>query len=153
MESIRAQVRWVRAMTFEGRGPSGHVVAMDTVEKSGGDDTAATPKELLLHALGGCTGMDVISILRKMKLEPRYFQIAVEGEVETEPPRAFRWFHIDYRFEGEDLPLASLERAVTLSQEKYCSVSATLQCSHRISWSITVNGVRLQSSPDAPAVK
>jgi putative redox protein len=105
---------------------------------------------MLLHSLGGCTGMDVISILHKMKLEPRSFQVVAEGEVEPEHPHAFQAFHLDYRFEGEGLPLPSLERAVTLSQEKYCSVSATLRCCHRISWSITLNGARVKSGGDAP---
>jgi putative redox protein len=146
---MESTVHWDHGLTFIGRGPGGHEIRMDTSVASGGDDSAGTPKELVLHALGGCTGMDVIMILQKMKLAPTVFAVHVSADLDPEPPRAFRSFHLDYRFEGENLPLHSLERAVVLSQEKYCSVSATLRPSHPISWSITVNGRTLmRKDPD-----
>ena len=136
-------VRWMRGMTFLATGESGHAAVMDAAAASGGDDSASSPKEMLLHAMGGCTGMDVVLILRKMQIEPRRFEVEVRGELEEEPPRAFRSFHLDFRFEGEGLPLQSLERAVSLSQERYCSVSLTLGRARPITWAITVNGQTL----------
>ncbi len=144
-------VRWTHAMSFIGVADSGHGTLMDTGPAAGGHNSAATPKELLLHALGGCTGMDVVSILRKMKVDVLAFAVAVQGEIEEKAPRAFTSFHLDYRFEGQDLPLSSLERAVTLSQEKYCSIAATLSKSHPITWSITVNGETVARSKTASA--
>jgi putative redox protein len=137
---VKSEVRFHRGMSFTGVADSGHAVLMDTIAAVGGDNSAATPKELVLHALGGCTGMDVVSILRKMRVTPRSFTIAIEAEVDPEPPKPFQSANLDYRFEGEDLALDSLRRAVTLSQDKYCSVSHMLRKAFPITWSITVNG-------------
>ncbi len=143
---MQARIRFAHDMTFIGTGESGHVAVMDTTEASGGNDSAPTPKEMLLFALGGCTGMDVVSILRKMRIEPHSVEVVVTGEVQPEAPRAFTTFHLEYRFEGEGLPLPSLERAVVLSQEKYCSVSMTLIPNHVITWAISVNGQIVKTS-------
>ncbi len=143
---MRSVVRFHHGMSFTGIGDSGHAVPMDTKADVGGHDSAATPKELVLHALGGCTGMDVVSILRKMRVAPRTFSVVVDAELEETPPKAFLSAHLDYRFEGEGLPLESLERAVTLSQDKYCSVSHTLRRAIALTWSITVNGERVRTS-------
>src|SRR5262249_46194379 len=135
--------RWARGMTFIATGETGHATLMDASRAGGGDDSAGTPKEMLLHALGACTGMDVVLILRKQRLEPRRFEVEVQGDLEEAHPKACRAFHLDYRFEGEALPLQFLERAVALSQERYCSVSHTLRHAGPIGWSITVNGETL----------
>jgi putative redox protein len=145
MGSLQSTIHWHDKMKFIGTGPSGHAAPMDTTSAGGGEDSAGSPKEMLLHALGGCTGMDVVTILRKMHLSPKRFDVVVTGETAEEIPREFLSFHLDYRFEGDDLPLESLERAVTLSQDKYCSVAATIRCCRPISWSITVNGQLLKS--------
>jgi putative redox protein len=140
---MKSEVRFIEGMSFAAVADSGHGVLMDTKTDVGGFDSAATPKELVLHALGGCTGMDVVSILRKMRVAPRSFRIVIEAEVEADPPRPFRSAHLDYRFEGEGLALDPLQRAVTLSQDKYCSVSHMLRKAFPITWSITVNGETL----------
>jgi putative redox protein len=137
---MRSEVRFNQGMSFTGIADSRHGVLMDTKAEVGGSDSAATPKELVLHALGGCTGMDVVSILRKMRVAPDSFTIAVEAEVDPDPPKPFRSANLDYRFEGQGLALESLRRAVTLSQDKYCSVSHMLRKAFPITWSITVNG-------------
>ncbi|MBI5838142.1 MAG: OsmC family protein [Candidatus Eisenbacteria bacterium] len=137
---MRCEVRFNHGMSFTGIGETGHGVLMDTKAEAGGSDAAATPKELVLHALGGCTGMDVVSILRKMRVSPASFRVVIEAELQEEAPRAFLAAHLEYQFEGQDLPLESLQRAVELSQDKYCSVSHTLRKGMALSWSITVNG-------------
>ena len=112
-------------MRFTGRGESGHEVAMDASPKSGGADSAARPIEVLLSALGGCTGMDVVSILRKMKTEPSRFRIEIDGQRASEHPTPFTKIHLTYVIAG-DVPEANLQRAIELSLEKYCPVVNTL---------------------------
>jgi putative redox protein len=140
---MKSEVRFNQGMSFTGLADSGHGVLMDTVATVGGNNSAATPKELVLHALGGCTGMDVVSILRKMRVAPASFAVHIEADMEAEAPKPFKSAHLDYRFEGQGLPLESLQRAVTLSQDKYCSVSHMLRKAFPITWSITVNGETL----------
>ena len=114
-----------RGMRFVGRGKDGHDVVMDASPKSGGDDSAARPIDVFLSALGGCTGMDVISILRKMKTEPSEFRIEIDGEQASEHPKRFTKIHLTYVVAG-DVPETNLQRAIQLSLEKYCPVANTL---------------------------
>ncbi|GET20563.1 OsmC family protein [Prolixibacter denitrificans] len=102
----------------------GHRLIIDASEESGGTDKGPRPKKLMLLALAGCTAMDVISMLRKMKIIPDKFNVIVEAEVTDEHPKKYDKMHVIYQFSGKDLPLAKLERAVQLSEEKYCGVSA-----------------------------
>lgn len=113
------------AMRFTGKGESGHDVAMDASPKGGGEDTAPRPLEVLLSSLGGCTGMDVVSILRKMKTEPSGLRIEIDGERASEHPKRFTKIHLTYVVAG-DVPEANLQRAIELSLEKYCPVANTL---------------------------
>jgi putative redox protein len=102
---------------------SGHHVVMDALPAVGGNDEGARPKELMLASLAGCTGMDVISILKKMRVEPEYFNIRVEAEMTEEHPKHYTAMHIIYEFKGENLEMEKLQKAVDLSQERYCGVS------------------------------
>jgi putative redox protein len=102
----------------------GHRLIIDASEEKGGSDRGPRPKKLMLLALAGCTAMDVISILRKMKIDPEKFKVIVEADVTAEHPKKYDKMHVIYQFSGKDLPLAKLERAVQLSEEKYCGVSA-----------------------------
>ena len=104
---------------------SGHHIVMDALPAVGGDDEGARPKELMLAALAGCTGMDVISILKKMRVEPEYFNIRVEAEITEEHPKHYTSMHIIYEFRGEGLDTEQLQKAIDLSQERYCGVSAS----------------------------
>jgi len=114
-----------KGMRFRGQGESGHTVAMDASPKSGGADSAARPIEVFLSALGGCTGMDVISILRKMKTEPSKFRIEVDSERANEYPRPFTKIHLTYVVAG-DVPETNLQRAIQLSLERYCPLTNTI---------------------------
>lgn len=115
---------WHKNMAFE-TDLDGHKLTIDASVEGGGDDLGPRPKKLMLVALAGCTGVDVIMILKKMKIEPEAFNVIVEGDVTEEHPKKYHTMKIIYQFKGKDLPLDKLERAVQLSQEKYCGVSAT----------------------------
>ncbi|HCW77119.1 MAG TPA: osmotically inducible protein OsmC [Candidatus Marinimicrobia bacterium] len=114
------------AATFLAKGDSGHWVAMDGNAQVGGSDAAARPMELVLFGLGGCTAMDVVSILNKMKVPLEDFHIAIESERAETHPKVYTKIEMTYHFYGNDLPLEKLERAVHLSEKTYCSVSAML---------------------------
>ncbi len=118
-------VKLVEGMRFAGHGKSGHEVAMDASSKVGGKDSAARPVEVMLCALGGCTGMDVISILRKMKIEPASLRIEIEDERAPDYPKVITKLHLIYRVTGE-VPAENLKKAIDLSLAKYCPIVTTL---------------------------
>lgn len=113
---------WKGNMQFETE-VNGHRILLDAPAEIGGDDSGPRPKPLLLSALAGCTGMDVVSILKKMRVEIDSLDIAVEAELTEEPPTHYTSMHVIYNFTGIDLPLDKLEKAVELSRERYCGVS------------------------------
>ena len=126
MMTNSADVQWKSEMAFMAI-VNGHEFMLDLGEDSGGQDQGPRPNPLLLAALGGCTGMDVISILKKMRIEPEYFNVKVLGEVTEEHPKHFTKIHIIYEFRGKDLALDKLQKAIDLSQERYCGISYTLK--------------------------
>ena len=117
---------------------NGHELIMDADVSVGGNNHGPRPKALLLAGLAGCTGMDVVSILKKMQLAPKSFKINVDAQMTEEHPKVYDKIHISYIFSGENLPKDKLERAVVLSQEKYCGVSAMLSKAADLSWDIKV---------------
>ena len=123
-------------MTFESL-VAGHTVVMDADEEAGGKDRGPRPKPLLLTALGGCTGMDVIAILTKMQLTPSWFDIAISAESTDRHPKYYESIKISYRFKKADgLDPQKVEKAVKLSQERYCGVSAMLSKAAEITYEI-----------------
>lgn len=114
---------WTDNVAFEAD-MDGHKVVVDATPESGGSDLGPRPKKLMLTALAGCTGIDVILILKKMKVEPEAFHVIVEGELTDEHPKYYHKIKVIYQFKGKDLPKDKLEKAVSLSEEKYCGVSA-----------------------------
>jgi putative redox protein len=115
--------KWLDKMAFETE-VNGHKIIIDAEAGVGGEDRGPRPKLLMLSALGGCTAMDVISILKKMRVDPEGFNVTVEGDLTEEYPKHFFKMHVIYEFTGKDLPLDKLQKAVALSEEKYCGVSA-----------------------------
>jgi putative redox protein len=115
--------RWLENMSFESE-INGHKIIIDAEPDVGGEDLGPRPKPFMLAALGGCTAMDVVSILKKMRVDFKSLNVIVEGGLTTEHPRHFHKMHVIYEVEGEDLPLDKIEKAVSLSEEKYCGVSA-----------------------------
>jgi putative redox protein len=136
---MKAEVVQVRGVTFIGKAGSGHWAAMDGSKEFRGSEGATTPKELVLTALGGCTGADVASILYKMKEKVHRFEIDLEAETADEHPKVYTKIHITYKFWGEDLKEENIIKAISLSQDKYCSVSAMLKKSTSITYSHHIN--------------
>jgi putative redox protein len=121
----QAIVTWQNNMAFEAT-VNGHQIIMDTDIAGGGHDQGPRPKILLLAGLGGCTGMDVVSILAKMKIIPEKFWMEISAELTDEHPKVFSQIKLVYYFKGDNLPYDKLEKAVNLSKERYCGVSAML---------------------------
>jgi len=113
---------WKGNMKFDTE-VNGHHFFMDQGGEKG-ENSGPRPKPLMLAALAGCTGMDVISILKKMRQEVEYFNVVVEGDTEDEHPNAFIRMHIIYEFKGKKLEIEMIEKAISLSMERYCGVSA-----------------------------
>jgi putative redox protein len=122
----RAVVRRVEGLSLVGKSDSGHWTTMDTRADVGGNEAATAPMELLLISLGGCTGMDVLSILEKMKQPVEDFRIELEAEHAPEHPKVYTGIEMVYIVKGNVEP-AKLERAIELSQERYCPVTAMLR--------------------------
>ena len=114
---------WTDKVAFEAD-MDGHKVIVDATEEVGGSDLGPRPKKLMLTALAGCTGVDVIMILKKMKVEVEAFNVIVEADVTEEHPKHYSKMKVIYQFKGKDLPYEKLEKAVKLSEEKYCGVTA-----------------------------
>ncbi|OIP12021.1 MAG: osmotically inducible protein OsmC [Caldisericum sp. CG2_30_36_11] len=112
-------------MTVIAKANSNHWIVMDSQEESGGHNAGPRPMELILMGLAGCTGMDVISILNKMKVKYNDFRIEITAEKATEHPKVYTKIHLKYRIWG-DVPEDKLSTAIELSRTKYCSVGAML---------------------------
>jgi putative redox protein len=130
-----SKIRWTGEMTFETE-LDGHKLTVDAAESAGGNNTGMRPKKLMLTALAGCTGMDVISILKKMKIVPAEFIVWVDGNLTEEHPKQYDSMHIIYEFKGDNLPEDKLIRAIELSQEKYCGVAAVYKKAIKLTWEI-----------------
>ena len=135
---MEAKVKYIANMQFVGKASSGHTILMDTSPEKGGTDTAPTPMELLLMSLGGCTGMDVVSILRKMKIEFDSLEIELKGERASEHPKVYKKIELVYKVKGKNVPEDKVKRAVELSQEKYCSISAMFKPEVEMSYAIEI---------------
>ncbi len=133
-----AKVTLVDGMQFVGSADSGHAVVMDAAPAVGGNNTGPKPMELLLMAFGGCSGMDVISILRKKKQNVSRLELNVKGEQAKDHPHIYTAIHIEYVITGQDISEDALKRAIELSLEKYCSVGATLGRAAKITHSYKV---------------
>lgn len=149
-----ATIRYDGGMQFTGAGGSGHDVVMDAAPEVGGTNAGTRPMELTLVSLGGCTGMDVVSILKKMRVDIGAFDIAVEADRASRHPKVYTAIRMRYRLESADATPEQLLRAVRLSQEKYCSVSAMLRETARIVSEVYLNGNlvgTLEEAPEVPA--
>ena len=129
------ECKWLGGMAFESDINS-HKIILDAKKEVGGENKGPSPKPLLLVGLAGCTGMDVISILKKMRVEPTYFNVSVDGELTEEHPKIYNKIHLVYTFKGENLPIDKIEKAINLSQERYCGVSEMLRKSSEITHEI-----------------
>jgi len=122
MKTERVTTVWQDEMAFEAN-VNGHKIILDAEANVGGKDRGPRPKPLMEVSLAGCTGMDVISILKKMRVEVEDFRVHVDGELTEEHPKHYSSMHVIYEFTGKDLPKDKIEKAVNLSQDRYCGVS------------------------------
>ena len=136
---MQAKVINIKGVTFIGKSESNHWIPMDGPKEFQGSDAATRPKELILISLAGCSGSDVGSILSKMRENITKFEIDVDAESATEHPKVYTKIHLKYKFWGMDLKEANLEKAINLSQDKYCSVTAMLKSTVEITNSYEVN--------------
>lgn len=129
--------RWQGNLAFSSQ-VGGHEVMTDASAAHGGDDRGPSPKMLMMTALAGCTGVDVVAILKKMRVELDDFSMAIDSELTDDVPAVYKSMHIVYEFTGKNLDPDKLRRAVELSQDKYCGVSAMYRKVMDITWEIRV---------------
>ena len=130
---MNATATWKEKMKFSGTAGSGHNLVMDAAPEVGGEEAGFRPKELVLEGLAGCTAIDVMSILTKMKLIPEAFRVEVEAEQTEEHPKVFNKIHLKYIIRG-NIPEDKLIRAIELSQKQYCGVSAMLEKTAKLTY-------------------
>lgn len=135
---MKAIIKQVEGCSFVGKADSGHWVPIDTSKDDFGSDAAVRPMELVLLALGSCSGCDVVSILNKKKVMLDGFEINIDAERAEAYPKVFTKIHLEYVFYGKDINRLHVERAITLSIEKYCSVYAMLKDSVAITSSYRI---------------
>lgn len=143
---VEARVTYVDGLQFVGQASSGHAIVMDGDTINGGSNTGLRPTELLLIGLGSCSGMGIVSILKKKKQDVRSLEIIVRGEKEESYPQKFNGITMEFRVRGRNLSEEAVKRAVELSMEKYCAVKATLESSPEMNFSFTI--LEEENGPD-----
>lgn len=129
MEVTKATVHFNGGMEFVATGgTSGKGCVIDASSEGGGSNAGSRPMELLLYGLGGCTGMDVISILRKKRQQVTGFDLNLAGDRAPENPKRYTAIHIEYVVTGKGIDPNAVERAIQLSEDKYCSARASFNC-------------------------
>jgi putative redox protein len=122
MSKKTASARWVEGLVFETQTESGHRGYLDSFPKEGETSKGPTPMELVLVAVAGCTGMDIVDILRKKRLNVTGLEVQVTGTRAETHPMVYTELDVVYRVRGKDIPASAVEQAIKLSEEKYCSV-------------------------------
>lgn len=135
---MKARAKWIEGMAFMGEAGSGHAVMMDGAPEYGGCNIGIRPMEMLLIGLAGCTGFDVVQILKKGREPVTGCEVEVEAQRANEDPKVFTAIHLAYRVSGPGLSAAKVERAVTLSKEKYCSASIMLGATAAFTYAIDI---------------
>lgn len=135
---MTATVKWTDGLQFVGESGTGHAVVMDAGIEVGAKNTAMRPMEMLLVGLGGCSGMDIASILQKKRQQVTAIEAKIRGEMAEEYPKKFTKITIAFTVTGKDLSEEAVKRAVDLSMGKYCSVKATLDAAAEISYTYSV---------------
>ena len=138
MQTKTAIVKQLQGTTLVAKSDSNHWVIMDGSPTFGGSSAGSSPKELLLMALGGCTANDVIPILMKKRIDIDHIDINLTATVREEHPQIFESINIEYVVHGNDIDPSAIERAIELSTTKYCSISAMLQATVKITHSYKI---------------
>lgn len=135
---MTAAVKWIDGLEFVGQSGSGHAVVMSGSTESGGNDFGPRPMEMLLLGLGGCTGMDVVYVLRKKRQDVIGCQVNVKGEMADDYPHKYTAIELEYTVTGKNLTDEAVKRSIELSFEKYCAVKATLEAAAKITYTYTI---------------
>lgn len=138
---MNVKVRHIKGMHFEGEGQSKIRTQFDSSVTAGGTGIGSTPMEMVLMSIAGCSGMDIVSILEKMRVSFDRFEVSVQGERAIEHPRVFTDIEVIYQFWGEGLNEAEekLKRAISLSMEKYCSVANMIDKAANLTYRLEIN--------------
>jgi putative redox protein len=123
---MKAEIKQIQGLTLAGKADSGHWIVMDTATHVGGADAATRPLELILLGLGGCTSMDIISILKKKRIKVTGYECHLDAERAESDPKIFTKILIKYVIYGDNIPSSAVDRAIELSISKYCTVYAML---------------------------
>lgn len=140
---MEAKVVWKDEMGFEAHLDSFNFM-IDAYPEVGGKERGPRPKGLTLISLAGCTGMDVISILKKMRVQVDRFEVTTNAILADEHPRRFLEIFVKYILKGKDIPPDKVKKAVSLSMDRYCGVTATLKSSVKFSSEIHINGNKIE---------
>ncbi len=130
----KAKITYTGGLQFVAEADSRHAIVMDGEEKFGGKDSGPRPMELLLMGIGGCSGMDVVSILKKKRERLTGLEVNVDGKMAEDYPHKYTHITIEYVVKGKGLSEEAVKRAIQLSMDKYCSVKATLEGAAKITF-------------------
>lgn len=136
---MKVYLKRIQGISMAAKASSNHWVVMDGSREFGGSEAGSAPMEMILMGLAGCTGMDVISILEKMRVKLDHFVITVDAERADEHPKVFTKIRLKYYFWGADVPVEKVERAIELSQTRYCSASVMLKKTAELTYSYHIN--------------
>lgn len=141
---MRVEIKRSQGLTLTATADSRHPVIMDAAGPAGGNDEGSRPIELVLMGLGGCTAMDVLTILKKKRIVLDDFEMHLTAERNEEHPKVFTDIRIQFVFYGEAIPREAVEKAIELSETKYCSVSAMLKKTARITTEFEIRGPKAE---------
>ena len=136
--STTAKISWVDGALFVAEGGSGHTLTMDGAADVGGRDLASRPMEVVLMGMGGCTAIDVVATLRKQRQDIEGVEVSLVAERADQPPKVFTSVKVVYTVRGRKLSRALIERAVSLSEDKYCSATAMIRKSASVSHEVVL---------------
>ena len=137
MKQETINVEWTEGMAFEAN-ISGFKISMDADPEFGGKDKGPKPKPLMMVALAGCTGMDLVSLMNKMRIAYDSLNIIVEGDLTEEHPKHFTRMKVIYEITGKDIDRKKVERIVDMSKDKYCGVSHSYKKAMEIDYEIRI---------------
>lgn len=138
---MKAIVKQLEGLSLVGKSDSNHWIPLDSVKSFGGAEAGTKPMEMMLIALGGCTSMDVLSILKKMREDVRDYDVELDAEKAEGHPAVFTKIHLHYIIIGKNINSENVDKAIDLSMNKYCSVSAMLKKSVDVTWDFEIKKV------------
>ena len=137
MKKESVNVKWMEGMSFEAE-VEGFKIAIDADPEVGGKSKGPKPKPLMMVALAGCTGMDIVSLLNKMRVSFNSLNIVVEGDLTEDHPKHFKKMKVIYELQGNDIDIKKVQKAVDLSKEKYCGVSYSYKDAMELEYEIKI---------------